>query len=80
MVKGVGSMCLEDEEMENIPICELFYRVVLDIAAPLPKTTSGNKYILVVINRYSKWCEVKAVGDYGSKTTTKFLEDDVICR
>jgi len=80
MVKGVGNMHLEDEEMKNIPICELFYRVVLDIAGPLPKTTSRNKYILVIIDHYSKWCVVKVVGDYGSKTTTKFLEDDVICR
>jgi hypothetical protein len=80
MVKRVGSMCSEDEEMKNIPICELFYRVVLDIARPLLKTISGNKYILVTIDHYSKWCEVKVVGDYGYKTTTKFLEDDVICK
>jgi hypothetical protein len=41
---------------------------------------SGNKYILVAIDHYSKWCEARAIADHGAKTTTKFLEDDVICR
>jgi len=36
MVKSVGSVRSEDEEMKNIPVCELFYRVALDTAGPLP--------------------------------------------
>jgi hypothetical protein len=28
--------------MKNIPICNLFYHVALDITRPLPKTISGN--------------------------------------
>jgi hypothetical protein len=35
---------------------------------------------LVATNHYSKRCEAKAIADHGAKTTTKFLEDDVICR
>jgi hypothetical protein len=66
--------------MKNILVCELFYKVVLDIMGPLFETKSGNKYILVAIDHYSKWCEAKAMADHGVKTTTKFLEDDVICR
>jgi hypothetical protein len=80
MVRGMGSVCSEDEEMKSIPVCELFYRVALDIAGPLPKTKSGNKYILVAVDHYSKWCKAKVVVDHGAKTATKFLEDDVICR
>ncbi len=80
MVRSMGSMHFEDEEMKSIPVYELFYRVALDIAGPLPKTKSGNKYILVASDHYSKWCEAKVVADHGAKTTTKFLEDDVICR
>jgi len=80
MVKRVGSMCLENGEMKSILVCELFYRVALDIARPLPKTKLGNKYILVAIDHYSKWCKAKAVANHGAKITTKFLEDDVICR
>jgi hypothetical protein len=46
----------------------------------LPETRSGNKYILVAIDHYSKWCEAKAVANHGAKTTARFLEDDIICR
>jgi hypothetical protein len=42
------------EEMKSIPICDLFYCVAMNTIGPLPKTTSGNKYVLVAINHYSK--------------------------
>jgi hypothetical protein len=45
------------KEMKGIPICDLFYHVTLDIARPLPETTNGNKYVLVAIDHYFKWCE-----------------------
>ncbi len=80
MVRSMGSIRFEDKKMKSIHVCELFYRVALDIARPLPKTKTGNKYILVAIDHYSKWCEAKVVADHGAKTVTKFLEDDVICR
>jgi hypothetical protein len=41
---------------------------------------NGNKYILVAIDHYSKWCEVKPVLDHTASTTTKFLEEKIICR
>jgi transposase InsO family protein len=47
---------------------------------PEGETRTGNKYILVAIDHYSKWCEAKAVADHGAKTAARFLEDDVICR
>jgi hypothetical protein len=80
MVRKVGIICSEDEELKSIPICELFYKVVMDIVRPLPKTKLGNKYILVAINHYLKWCEAKAIIDHGVKITAKFLEDEVICK
>jgi transposase InsO family protein len=80
MVRRLGSVRSEDEEMRSIPACDLFHRVAMDTARPLPATKSGNRYLLVAIDHYSKWCEAKAVSDHGAKTATSFLEDDVICR
>jgi hypothetical protein len=80
MVRRMGSIRSEDEELKNIPICDLFHRVAMDTVGPLPETKSGNRYILVVIDHYSKWCEAKAVVDHGVKTAARFLEDDMICR
>jgi len=80
MVKRMGSIRSEDEELKSIAVCDLFYTIAMDTAGPLPETKSGNKYILVAIDNYSKWCEARVVADHGAKTAAKFLEDDVICR
>jgi hypothetical protein len=80
LVKSVGSVRSGNERLKSIPTCDLFYRVALDTAGPLPESKTGNKYILVAIDHYSKWCEAKAVADHGAKTVARFLEDDLICR
>jgi hypothetical protein len=46
----------------------------------LPKTTNGNKYVLVVIDHYSKWCETQPIKEHDAYTATKFLQDEVICK
>jgi hypothetical protein len=50
--------------MKNIHVCDLFYRVALDIAGPLPEIKNGNRYGLVAIDHYSKWCEAKPAKDH----------------
>jgi hypothetical protein len=80
LAKSSGSVRSGDEHLKSIPVHDLFYRIALDTAGPLPETKSGNKYILVAIDHYSKWCEAKAVADHGAKTAARFLEDEIICR
>jgi hypothetical protein len=80
LVKSEGNIRSGDQELKSIPVCDLFYKVAMDTAGPLPETKAGNKYILVAIDHYSKWCEAKVVADHGAKTAAKFLEDDLICR
>ncbi len=79
MVRKMGSNRSKDEELKSVRICDLFYKIVMDTAGPLPETNSGNKYILVAIDHYSKWCEAKVVADHGAKIAARFLEDDIIC-
>jgi hypothetical protein len=80
MVKKLGSIRFEDEELKSIHVCELFYKVVMNIARPLLETKARKIYILVSNDHYSKWCKAKAVADHGAKTAATFLEDDVICK
>ncbi len=74
----MGFVRSETKELRIIPIWDQFYRVVLDIARLLLKTYNGNKYILMAIDDYSKWCEAKVVVDHDAETTIKFLEDEII--
>jgi len=80
LVRSSGNIRSGDEQLKSILVCDLFHRVALNTAGPLPETKSGNKYILIAIDHYSKWCETKAVADHGAKTATKFLEDEIICK
>jgi hypothetical protein len=80
LVRSSSSIRSGDEQLKSIHVCDLFHRVALDTTGLLPETKLGNKYILVAIDHYSKWCEAKAVVDHGAKTAAKFLEDEIICR
>jgi hypothetical protein len=80
LVRSEGSIRFGDERLKSTPIYDLFHRIALDTAGPLPETRAGNQYILVAIDHYSKWCEAKAVANHGAKTAARFLEDDLICR
>jgi hypothetical protein len=35
--------------------------VTLDITRPPPKTKNRTKYVLIIIDHYSMWCEVKSI-------------------
>ncbi len=66
--------------MKNIPMCDLFYQITLYTTRPLLETSSGNKYVFVVIDHYSKWCETCLVRKHDVITITRFLEDKIICQ
>ena len=51
-----------------------------DIMGPLPVTSQGNKYVLVVTDLFSKWRETFALKSTDSETLTKVLIDEVICK
>ena len=51
-----------------------------DIMGPLPLTTQGNKYVLVVTNLFSKWIEAFLLKTTNSETLAKVLIDEVIFR
>jgi hypothetical protein len=80
MVKCTRSIKYDVEDLKNIPIYDLYYRVELDIVGPFLETQNGNKYILVAIDHYSKWCEAKLVLDHIASMVVRFLEEEIICR
>ena len=57
-----------------------FERMALDIMGPLPTTESGNKYILVVGDYFTKWKEAFAIPNQEAKTVAEKLVNEVIAR
>lgn len=63
------------ELMENrtMKVEAPFVRIGLDIIGPLPVTTSGNKYIIVIVYYFTKWVEAKPVSTVTAKDVVNFL-------
>ena len=55
-------------------------RAAMDVAGPFPTTATGNKYILVVQDYFTKWVEVFAMPDQTAETIASCLVDNVFAR
>ena len=55
-------------------------RIAIDILGPLPLTKSGNKYILVMIDCFSKWAEAVALPNLEATTITRAFVENFVCR
>ena len=47
------------EVLHPLPIMGMFYCWSVKLAGPLPKSKGGNVYVMVMIEHFSKWVEVK---------------------
>ncbi|KAG8199260.1 hypothetical protein JTE90_003684 [Oedothorax gibbosus] len=57
-----------------------FERIAIDVLGPLPQTTNGNKYILVVMDYFTKWPEAYVIPNQEATTVAEALLQDWICR
>ncbi|GFT10349.1 retrovirus-related Pol polyprotein from transposon 412 [Trichonephila clavipes] len=57
-----------------------FERIAFDILGPLPKTVSGNKYLLVVMDYFTKWPEVYPIPDQEAPTVAEAVVQHWISR
>ena len=54
--------------------------IAADIAGPFPLTNRGNRYILVVMDYFTKWVELCALPDQQADTVATFLVDQVLAK
>ena len=66
--------------MHPIVVNETWNTVGIDLTGPLPKTRSGNTFILVIIDYFTKWVELFPLADTKAKTIAKIFVDEVLCR
>ncbi|KMQ82837.1 integrase core domain protein [Lasius niger] len=66
--------------MQRYNVGAPFERIALDVLGPLPRTTGGNKYILVVMDYFSKWPEAYAIPDQEATTVSEELVQNWVSR
>ena len=54
--------------------------VALDILGPLPKSTNGNQYILVIADYFTKWMEAYPIPNQEASTVAQTLVDHFFLR
>jgi hypothetical protein len=57
----------------------MFERLSIDFAGPLPETQSGNRYVILAIDSFSKWPIAKAVASNDGVTAARFIFEDICC-
>nr|GEZ11793.1 reverse transcriptase domain-containing protein [Tanacetum cinerariifolium] len=57
----------------SIQVCEIFDVWGIDFMGPFP-SSEGNKYILVAVDKLSKWVEAKALPTNDARVVVKFLK------
>jgi hypothetical protein len=67
-------------QLQPLPIMGLGYRWSLDFVGPLPITPRHNKYVLVMIEHFSKWIELVALPDKFSEGAAYSFLDRVLSR
>jgi hypothetical protein len=67
-------------QLQPLPIMGLGYMWSLDFAGPLPITPRHNKYVLVMIEYFSKWIELVALSDKFSEGAAYSFLDRVLSR
>ena len=55
-------------------------RVAVDVLGPLPKTESGNEYILIAQDYFTKWVEAFALPNQQATTVAEVLVNQFFCR
>jgi hypothetical protein len=57
-----------------------FQLINIDVTGPLTTTKRGNRYLIVVVDQFSKWIEAIATPDFTALTTAQFLVNKIICK
>jgi transposase InsO family protein len=55
-------------------------RVHIDILGPLAETEQQNKYVLVMIDQFTKWVELKALPEQTAETVARAFIEEFVCR
>ena len=55
-------------------------RVHIDILGPLNETSKHNKNILVMVDQFTKWVELKALPEQSAESVARAFIEEFVCR
>ena len=65
-------------ELKTIPIMWPFAVWCLDMVGPFKPAKGGMTHILVMVDKFTKWIEVKQIWKCDRETTVRFLKDIIL--
>eukprot|EP00118_Oscarella_pearsei_P018893 m.196972 g.196972 ORF g.196972 m.196972 type:complete len:1094 (+) comp39535_c1_seq2:160-3441(+) len=71
--KRAGRLQLFSEE-------EPFATVGVDLLGPLPRSRRGNKYVVVMVDRFTRWPELSAIPDATAETVADAVVEKIVLR
>lgn len=66
--------------LQSIHSSAPFETIGMDILGPFNPTRNGNRYIIVIVDYFTKWVEAFAIPDQSTLEIAKKLVEEVICR
>lgn len=78
--QSFGNKILKLELQKTILAYDIFEKWGIDAVGPLPVTTRGKSYILIVVDYLSSWAKAKAVKQISAKDVAKFVYEDICCK
>ena len=66
--------------MQVAPVGEPWERVAMDITGPHPVSKAGNRFILTVLDHFTKWTEAFPLRNHEAVTVARVLADQVFAR
>eukprot|EP00873_Tetraselmis_striata_P007469 jgi/Tetstr1/427733/TSEL_017857.t1 len=75
-----GSFNHKHDRLKPMQLFGLFYFLSVDSAGPLPTSSEGYKYVIVIVEHFNKWIELVPVRDLEASTTAKASHERVLAR
>lgn len=72
--------CKSRGSLQSYVVGEPMERISLDMIGPVPRSNSGNKYVLVVTDYFTRFAEAYAIPDLNTTTVADKLMVEFICR
>ena len=67
-------------KLGQVPVGAPLERVAVDIMGPLPKTDSGNEYIMVLTDYFTKWTEAYPLANHTAQTVADVMMEQFVSR